>query len=372
MSFFRYSSQFSVDSVYESEQTLKRKVKEKMAFIIKKKRYKFQVELTLNELTEVSFGKATLFAKVRQLDGGSFQDSSKRMEVENHAVRYDARFTFPCKMAANSNTGVLDSCKCRVSIRKEEKGGRNFRKIGFVDVDLAEYAGAGPSTQRYILQAYDLNHRLDNSLLQITLNITLKEGDLVFQRPLTRNQPILLPGEEAISGPERTIDTGDSISFLAPPSQTGQSTVTSLNSKNNLTLSDITGEDVGHTRNSSSTSNKSQTGSVGYSSQSSQPAHSRQSSEDSSHNRNLSGGSADTGIFGSMEKDKRRKKLDSGRVDAEDVINELMEDMQLHDSATSQEGSGGLQLYLAPDGSVRFDQPSKLDSEFQAVIIDNR
>ena len=37
-------------------------------------------------------------------------------------------------------------------IRKEEKGGKNFRKIGFVDVDLAEYAGAGPSTQRYILQ----------------------------------------------------------------------------------------------------------------------------------------------------------------------------------------------------------------------------
>ena len=52
-----------------------------MAFIIKKKRYKFQVsfvigsiyrwltldfqvDLTLNELTEVSFGKAILFAKV--------------------------------------------------------------------------------------------------------------------------------------------------------------------------------------------------------------------------------------------------------------------------------------------------------------------
>ena len=32
-------------------------------------------------------------------------------------------------MAANSSTGVLDSCKCRVSIRKEEKGGKNFRKV---------------------------------------------------------------------------------------------------------------------------------------------------------------------------------------------------------------------------------------------------
>ena len=91
-------------------------------------------------------------------------------------------------MAANSSTGVLDSCKCRVSIRKEEKGGKNFRKvqlssfkdglnaallkvkikcwwidsilefqIGFVDLDLAEYAGAGPSTQRYILQVWNIS-----------------------------------------------------------------------------------------------------------------------------------------------------------------------------------------------------------------------
>ena len=157
-------------------------VKETMAFIIKKKRYKFSVDLTLNELTEVSFGKAIFFAKIRQLDGGSFEQSSRREEVTNHAVKYDQKFTFPCKMAANYNTGVLDSCKCRVSIRKEEKGGKNFRKIGFVDIDLAEYAGTGPSTQRYILQAYDLNTRLDNSLLQITLNIVLKEGDIVFQR----------------------------------------------------------------------------------------------------------------------------------------------------------------------------------------------
>ena len=68
--------------------------------------------------------------------------------------------------------------------------------MGFVDINLAEYAGAGPSTQRYILQPYDLNHRLDNSILQISLNVTLKEGDTIFQRPLTRQQPIVLPGEE--------------------------------------------------------------------------------------------------------------------------------------------------------------------------------
>ncbi|XP_023326620.1 protein FAM102B-like isoform X2 [Eurytemora carolleeae] len=319
-----------------------------MAFIIKKKRYKFQAELILNDLTEVSFGKAILFAKVRQLDGGSFTALSKRMEVSNHTVKYDEKFQFPCKMNANSNTGVLESCRCRVGIRKEEKGGKNYRKIGFVDVDLAEYAGAGPSTQRYILQAYDQHHRLDNSMLQITLNITLKEGDLVFQRPLTRQQPILLPGEE------------DAALAL------------SVNTRTMLTLSDLA-QDTTHTRNSSSTSQPSQTGSVGYSSQCSATvpgAHSRQSSADSSHARNLSAGSADTGFCGSMEKEKRKKRIDSGRVDPQDVINELMEDLHL-DSSTATEGSQGLQLYLGPHGEVRFDQP-KLNSQFKPVLIDKR
>ena len=46
--------------------------------------------------------------------------------------------------------------------------------------------------------------------------------------------------------------------------------------------------------------------------------------------RNLSQGSSDTGFFGSMEKEKRRKqKLDEGRIDAEKVINELMEGVDL-------------------------------------------
>ena len=48
-----------------------------MAFM-RKKRFKFQVELTLDELTEVALDKATLLAKVRQLDGGSFTDVSEK------------------------------------------------------------------------------------------------------------------------------------------------------------------------------------------------------------------------------------------------------------------------------------------------------
>lgn len=49
-----------------------------MAFMMKKKKYKFTVELNLEELVEVPFVNAVLFAKIRLLDGGSFQEHSSR------------------------------------------------------------------------------------------------------------------------------------------------------------------------------------------------------------------------------------------------------------------------------------------------------
>ena len=42
----------------------------------------------------------------------------RREEVKNHVVRWKARYTFQSKMAASANTGMLESCQCRVSVRK--------------------------------------------------------------------------------------------------------------------------------------------------------------------------------------------------------------------------------------------------------------
>jgi hypothetical protein len=50
-----------------------------MAFMTKKKRYKFGVQCCLEELTEVPFVSGLLFAKVRLLDGGNFQEHSSRL-----------------------------------------------------------------------------------------------------------------------------------------------------------------------------------------------------------------------------------------------------------------------------------------------------
>lgn len=50
---------------------------------MKKKKYKFKVELQLDELVEVPFLNAVLFAKIRLMDGGSFQEYSSRYSTKH-------------------------------------------------------------------------------------------------------------------------------------------------------------------------------------------------------------------------------------------------------------------------------------------------
>ncbi|XP_049533973.1 uncharacterized protein LOC125950228 isoform X3 [Anopheles darlingi] len=154
-----------------------------MAFMMKKKKYKFSVELHLEELVEVPFLNAVLFAKVRLLDGGSFQEHSNREEVKNHTVRWGQKFEFLCKMTSNASTGVLDPCTVRISVRKEIKGGRSYQKLGFTDLNLAEFAGAGLTSRKCLLEGYDARHRQDNSMLNVSLRMHMIQGDILFKVP---------------------------------------------------------------------------------------------------------------------------------------------------------------------------------------------
>lgn len=49
-----------------------------MSFMMKKKKYKFQVDFCVDELSAVPFVNAVLFAKIRLLDGGTFTEISSR------------------------------------------------------------------------------------------------------------------------------------------------------------------------------------------------------------------------------------------------------------------------------------------------------
>ncbi|KAK4019711.1 hypothetical protein OUZ56_001723 [Daphnia magna] len=180
-----------------------------MAFMLKKKRYKFQVELFLEELNAVTFPSAVLFAKLRLLDGGNFCEISSREEVQQHTVRWAAKFPFVCKMSANASTGVLEPCLLRISVRKEVKGGRSYQKLGFADLNLAEFAGSGSTLRRCLLEGYNTRHRQDNSILKVTILMTLLSGDPCFKVPTPRQ--VYIPVDSPVDS-STMVPSGDFVS----------------------------------------------------------------------------------------------------------------------------------------------------------------
>lgn len=349
-----------------------------MSFILmKKKRFKFKVDFDLEELSSVPFVNGVLFCKVRLLDGGFAQESS-REPVQANCVRWKRRFSFVCKMGANAGTGVLDPCVCRVSVRKEMKGGKTFAKLGFADLNLSEFAGSGSTTRRCLLEGYDTkNTRQDNSILKVVITTQLMSADPCFKTPPSTAMTLGIPQAEAESLLQDRKGRDQHISHL--PTETPGKSVS------------VPEELVayGHSRTSSYASQQSKIS--GYSSNHS-------SLTELSHRRSPSGGSASTG-FGSIlepseqhsergERENRStppvsatsshapenpstpvkvfrhpikqnsmenqlKRVDATRVDADDIIEKIVQSQDFsHGILDSSAEEEGLSLFVGPGGST--------------------
>ncbi|NWU71687.1 F102B protein, partial [Pterocles burchelli] len=343
-----------------------------MAFIMmKKKKFKFRVELELDELSSVPFVNGILFCKVRLLDGGSFSGESSREVVQANCVRWNKKFLFMCKISASATTGILDTCICRVSVRKELKGGKAYAKLGFADLNLAEFAGSGNTTRRCLLEGYDTkNTRQDNSILKVLINMQLMSGDPCFKTPPSTAMSIAIAGELESLYEDRKGGENLKIVHLG---------IADVSSKS-ASVPDELGA-CGHSRTSSYASQQSKLS--GYST-----CHSRSSSlSELCHRRNTSVGSTSTGIGSILEPceatepkvteanvdtsvkdasseklcrhpvkqdsvESQLKRVDATRVDADDIVEKILQtqDFSLDSSAEEE----GLRLFVGPGGSTSF------------------
>lgn len=267
---------------------------------MKKKKFKFDVNFKLNELSSVPFVSGVLFAKMRLLEGGSFTSYSTREEVGNHCVKWGMFVSFPCKMTASISTGVLDTCNYRVSIRKETKGGKAHIKLGFVDVNLAEFAGSATTMKRYILEGYGDKTQLrqDNSILEVEVSMQLISGDPLFKVPYapSHNQVTTETAENRAPASDH-----DSVSTASSGGETGRS----LTKSTSDSASECQETAGGDPENASFV-----------------PGHSRSFSEpfysNSNHNRSISqlsrisGYSTGHSISSSLERRLSRRKQSSG------------------------------------------------------------
>ncbi|KAM4532746.1 early estrogen-induced gene 1 protein-like [Fundulus diaphanus] len=354
-----------------------------MAFLIKKKKFKFQVHFTLEELTAVPFVNGVLFCKVRLVDGGDFSISSSREEVQQNCVRWGKKFSFVCKMSANPITGVLDPCICRVSVRKELKGGKSFSKLGFADLNISEFAGSGSVVRCCILEGYDTkNTRQDNSILKVTIGMTLLSGDPCFKTPPSTAKSVLIGVED----PNLQLDCKGESTNTTMPARGGMAEGAHFkprpSSVRSVGLSDHgdgipSPDEIFLTRHSRSASQHSKIS--GYST-----GHSRCSSlNDLSHHRNASSSSsASCGVAHSSQpppstptkperppppsaaallssRSSRRKKdavetrcscVDDTRIDADDIVEKIVQSQNFSDSSSDEDSN--LRLFVSKDGTT--------------------
>ncbi|KAG7214692.1 hypothetical protein INR49_010584 [Caranx melampygus] len=325
-----------------------------MSFILaKKKRFKFKVDFDLEELSSIPFVNGVLFCKVRLVDGG-FAEESTREPVQANCVHWKKRFSFMCKMSANAGTGVLDPCVCRVSVRK----------LGFADLNLSEFAGSGSTTRRCLLEGYDTkNTRQDNSILKVIITMQLMSGDPCFKTPPSTAMTLGVPQTEA----ERLLEDrkgGDMHISLSQPQTPGKS----VSVPEELLV-------YGHSRTSSYASQQSKIS--GYSSNHS-------SLTDLSHRRSASGGSASTGIGSILDPvisrhpikqnsvENQLKRVDATRVDADDIIEKILQSQDFsHSFLDSSAEEEGLSLFVGPGGSTALgSQHTRVAAgAFEQVVI---
>ncbi|KAM6078717.1 EEIG family member 2 isoform 3-T3 [Theristicus caerulescens] len=330
-----------------------------MAFIMtKKKKFKFRVELELDELSSVPFVNGILFCKVRLLDGGSFSGESSREVVQANCVRWKKKFLFMCKISASATTGILDTCICRVSVRKELKGGKAYAKLGFADLNLAEFAGSGNTTRRCLLEGYDTkNTRQDNSILKVLINMQLMSGDPCFKTPPSTAMSIAIAGESESLHEDRK--GGENLKVLHLGTA-GYSTCHSRSSS----LSELC-----HRRNTSVGSTSTGIGSILEPCEETEPK--------------VTEANVDTSVKEApSEKLCRRpvkqdsvesqlKRVDATRVDADDIVEKILQSQDFSlDSSAEEEG---LRLFVGPGGSTSFGShhlPNRVGSgAYEQVVI---
>jgi len=270
-----------------------------------KKTIKFLVDFHLEELSSVPFLAGVIFAKLRLLSGGSFRRVSSREEILDHRVFWNSHFEFECKLTATLSTGTLDACTCRVSVRRESQGGKSYQKLGFADINLAEFAGGTPQSKSFLLEEYNSSARANNALLRVTICMKVKEGDFCFKVP----QPTA-PSSSFFS---ETLTFPEKIDHQEPQTEKGAPQ----------------GE---HSRQSSSSDSgvvreiASEYGSL---------------ERNSGRNSALSSGPV-------LDREKvGSSRVDSTRVDPENLIDQLLRDSNLESTP-----SGGLTLYIGKDGSA--------------------
>lgn len=130
----------------------------------RKAKNRFSVQVDITSLSAVPYVNGHCYCKLRLLSCGNFEAKTNLKPIQNEIVQWNQNFQFEIKLPENSN---IDDAKLRISVRRE--GAKSEVKIGYVDLQLSQFAEMGRSHQG-VLRGYEkTKQRQDNSILKVSI-----------------------------------------------------------------------------------------------------------------------------------------------------------------------------------------------------------
>jgi len=130
----------------------------------RKPKNRFSVQVDITSLSAVPYVNGHCYCKLRLLSCGHFEAKTHLKPIQNEIVQWNQNFRFEIKIPENSN---IDDAKLRISVRRE--GAKSEVKIGYVDLQLSQFAEVGRSHQG-VLRGYEkTKQRQDNSILKVSI-----------------------------------------------------------------------------------------------------------------------------------------------------------------------------------------------------------
>uniref|UniRef100_A0A8D8ZBZ5 Protein FAM102A n=1 Tax=Cacopsylla melanoneura TaxID=428564 RepID=A0A8D8ZBZ5_9HEMI len=141
------------------------------------KKYKFQCKIKVMNLTHTPYLCGGLYCKLKLLDGNLVGVTRLQM-ILNHQVEWNEEFDFIFQTALNKTSHMLKPCILRISVRMESS---TENKIGYLDLNLSEFSGFGVHHLRFHLKSYNSSATSDNSILEISLDTKILQGNVIFK-----------------------------------------------------------------------------------------------------------------------------------------------------------------------------------------------
>ncbi|KAL1465566.1 hypothetical protein WDU94_005123 [Cyamophila willieti] len=141
------------------------------------KKYKFQCKIKVMNLTHTPYLCGSLYSKLK-LRNGTLVGVTRRQMILNHQVEWNEEFDFIFQAALNNTSRMLEPCILRLSVRMESS---TENKIGYLDLNLSEFSGFGVHHLRFHLKSYNSSAPSDNSILEISLDTKILQGNVIFK-----------------------------------------------------------------------------------------------------------------------------------------------------------------------------------------------